>query len=507
MYFVNYFGSIRQVLYEVMFEKLSEMNNRIRSERNYCRILFLVMVSNCLVTLSFGQTVTTDTVTVYPFGRVYLYSPGTQAGENLIIMISGDGGWKFGVPEFAREFARTGSVVAGVDILRYYNHLRGIKTECYRVFSDFVELATAVERKLNFRLYTPPVLMGYSSGATLVYGILSQARPGTFTGGISLGFCPDIELPRMLCEANGLKVKVLEENKSFLLLPDPELGNSWIVLHGKVDKVCSFKTVEDFVAETGNARLVALQNVGHGFSHWHDFMPQWKNAYTDLLRKFHEKDNYPNQPITDTLGNLPLKLIREKTGTESKMITVMFSGDGGWYGFEESLSDHLGNYGIPVIGIDTKKYLWNRKTPEETSKDVAALLRYYGDKWSRPQFVLFGYSQGAEILPFVLERLPEDIKKNVKSVIMLSPDITTDFEIHISNMLGLGNRKNTYEVIPEIKKENEVLNVIVLGTEEESEIPGLLRNTGVRFIMVPGDHHYKGNAALIIQKLKDSGVF
>lgn len=467
-------------------------------------IISILIFSNLALPEALSQPVKTDTVSVSPFGQVFLYSPQKVTSGNLIIMISGDGGWKFGVPEFAREFARGGSFVAGVDILRYYRHLRELKSDCYRVFSDFVELATAVERKFGFQQYTPPVIMGYSSGATLVYGILAQARPGTFIGGISLGFCPDIELPKMLCQTNGLKEKVLKPDKSFLLLPDPSLGNPWIVLHGKIDKVCDFQTVEEFIKETGNARLIPLKNVGHGFSRWSDFMPQWKDAYAELINKYNDEDTL--KPLQDISG-LPVRVFRGKVNTGSKMITLMFSGDGGWYGFEESLSTHLGKYGIPVIGMDTKKYLWNRKTPEEAAKDVANLLRYYGGDWDKSEFMLFGYSQGAEILPFIYNRLPEDLKEKVKSLVMLSPEKTTDFEIHITNMMGLGSRENTYKVIPELEQATAVQQIFVLGEDERSDLPELLKNTGAQFVKVPGDHHYQGNASLIIEKLKEDKAF
>jgi type IV secretory pathway VirJ component len=455
-----------------------------------------------------GQQVTLDTATVYPFGKVFLYSSKVRAGEDLIIMISGDGGWKFGVPEFAREFAKSGAVVAGVDILAYFKHLRGLKSDCYHVFSDYVELASAVERRFGFSRYTPPVLMGYSSGATLVYGILSQARPGTFIGGISLGFCPDIELPKKLCETGGLRENVLKEGKSYLLLPDARLGNPWIVLQGRVDKVCDFRTVEDFIKTTANARLVALDKVGHGFAIWGNFMPQWKNAYADLIKSNKQEATAREDTLgAGSLSQLPLKVISEKQGTESGLMTIMFSGDGGWYGFEDSLSGHLGTFGIPVVGIDTKKYLWSRKTPEQAAADIAEIARYYGEKLNRSGIILFGYSQGAEILPFIYDRLPRDIRERVKSLVMLSPETNTDFEIHITNMLGLGNRKNSYEVIPEMKKDTDALQVIVLGDEEHSIMADQLRNSGVKFISVPGDHHYKGNAALIIGKLEEAKIF
>ncbi len=452
-----------------------------------------------------GQQVVVDSATVSPFGRVYVYSVANNTPDNVIIMISGDGGWKYGVTDFSKEFCRMNSVVAGVDILKYYRYLRQQSTDCYTISSDFVELATAIERKFNFKGYVPPVIMGYSSGATLVYGILAQARPGTFIGGISLGFCPDIELPEILCQVNGLATKEIVKGKSFMFLPDSRLGNPWVVLHGKVDKVCNFQTVYDFVAKTSGAQLVALPGVGHGFSKWSDFMPQWKTAYTGLIKKFSDDQTLANK--MPDIDNIPCIVTRERATIDKNLIAILFSGDGGWYSFEQAISNRLANLGISVLGIDTRKYFWNRKTPEQTASDMADLLTYYGKEWNDSRFMLIGYSQGAEIAPFVLSRLPEELKSKVISVVMLSPESSTDFQVHVTNMLGLGNKQNVYNVISEISGLPETHQLIILGESEKTQVPQLLKNTPVEIVKIPGDHHYKSNSELIVKVMEQKEVF
>jgi len=93
-----------------------------------------------------------------------------------------------GLLVFLRHSSEMNSLVIGVDILQYFKDLRERTDECYNVAADFVQLASVIEKKYDFPDYMPPVIMGYSSGATLVYGILAQERPGTFIGGISVGF-------------------------------------------------------------------------------------------------------------------------------------------------------------------------------------------------------------------------------------------------------------------------------------------------------------------------------
>jgi type IV secretory pathway VirJ component len=468
------------------------------------KLSFLIIILVFVFISASGADSSYDSVNVATFGKVFIYKK-TELPQNIVIMISGDGGWKYGVVGFAETFSDMNSLVIGVDILRYFKDLRQRRDSCYTVAADFVQLATEIEKKYNYPDYRAPVIMGYSSGATLVYGILAQARPGTFAGGISLGFCPDIELPRMLCQTNGLTEKVDVTGKSYFLQPDARLGNQWIVLHGKLDKVCNYSEVVDFVKKTGDAELITLPNVGHGFSKWSDFMPQWKAAFNGLVEKYNKNQTADND--IDNVKNIPVVITNAKSQNTDAPIALLISGDGGWYSFEQSIANHLAEQGIPTIGLDSKKYFWKRKTPEETAADITKELIFYRKEWGKDRFLLIGYSLGAEIVPFIVNRLPEEMKSKIVSAVLLSPEIYTDFEIHVTNMLGMGNRQNVYNVIDEIIKMQTVPSLIILGDGEKSKIPGLLTGTPPKISIIPGDHHYKFNLPLIVQTMKDNKAF
>jgi type IV secretory pathway VirJ component len=446
----------------------------------------------------------TDSLNVPTFGKVFIYNR-TTTPQNIIVMISGDGGWKSGVTGFSETFSDLNALVIGVDILRYFKQLRERTDDCYNVAADFVQLATEVEKKYDFPDYKPPVIMGYSSGATLVYGILAQARSGTFIGGISLGFCPDLELPKLLCQINGLTIKVEVPGKRYILQPYENLGNPWIVLHGQADKECSYSVVTEFVSRSKNAELITLPKVGHGFSKWSDFMPQWKDAYNRLVEKY--VADRPVNVNADEVKKLPLVITNSKTRVMKAPVALLISGDGGWYGFEQSIADNLATQGIPTVGLDSKKYFWKRRTPEETAADIGKALNFYGTQWGKEKFILIGYSLGAELVPFIVNRLNEDIKSRVASAILLSPATTTDFEIHFSNMLGMGNRQNTYKTVDEIITMKNIPTLIIFGEGEKTEIPDLLSRTSVLIRKIPGDHHYKFNLPLIMATMKDIKSF
>ena len=56
-------------------------------------------------------------------GTVTLYEPAGTPKE-LVLFISGDGGWISGVIEMARHFAEQGALVAGIDVNQYGKALR-----------------------------------------------------------------------------------------------------------------------------------------------------------------------------------------------------------------------------------------------------------------------------------------------------------------------------------------------------------------------------------------------
>jgi type IV secretory pathway VirJ component len=468
------------------------------------KAVLLSIVFTVTFVLECSAVIQRDSVIVPTFGKVYIYNM-TSTAQNVVIMISGDGGWKSGLISSSETFSSMNSLVIGVDLLQYYKNLRLRTDNCYIISADFVQLATLIEKKYDFTDYKPPVVMGYSSGGTLVYGILAQALPGTFIGGISIGFCPDIELPKMLCEINGLKVKTDIPGKRYTLQPDEKLGNPWIVLNGKLEKICNYGDIADFMSKTKGAELITIQKEGHGFSRLSDYMPQWKDAYSRLIANY-EKEKPPAVNISE-VKDLPIIITNSKVSDAQAPVALLISGDGGWYGFEQQIADNLAKRGIPTVGLDSKKYFWNRRTPEETASDIARALNFYGKLWGREKFLLIGYSLGAELVPFIVNRFPITLKAKVSSAVLLSPATTTDFEIHISNMLGMGNRQNTYNTTDEIVNMQEVKTLIIFGDGEKTQLPELLNKTKVIIKKIPGDHHYKFNLPLIMQTMSENKAF
>jgi len=132
------------------------------------------------------------------FGKIALYRPSAQPAH-VALFVSGDGGWNLGVVDMARELSALDALVVGVDITAYLKQLGRSSDACCYPAGDFELLSQYVQKRLGFSDYQTPLLIGYSSGATLAYAALVQAPGNTFRGAVSLGFCPGLGIAKPLC--------------------------------------------------------------------------------------------------------------------------------------------------------------------------------------------------------------------------------------------------------------------------------------------------------------------
>ena len=461
------------------------------------RNLLIFLILSFFVTEASSAPVN-DTLKYGNFGKIIIFKPSGMP-DALVMYISGDGGWGGGPSNMATHLTARGAMVVGIDIRYYLSNLKKQRSNCFYPAGDFELLSLYLQKKYKFRTYLKPILMGYSSGATMAYGILVQAPANTFKGAISLGFCPDLETGKPLCTGNGLKMHTLVAGKSWYLEPSDKLTAPFIVLLGLDDKVCPYKNTEAFMKQVKNGEIIPLPKVGHGLGVPKNFIPQLITAYYKVKRSASyadivtEKNELFKQPQAyKPESDLPL-IILPAVRNDAMPLILCISGDGGWTSFDEGVTEKLTKKGIPVIGIDAQKYFWQARTPEETSGEIVKVLRHYMSAWNKKSFVLCGYSFGADIIPYIITRLPADLKPLLKSAVMMSPDPSADFEIHVTDMLSIGNSNDKYNVLEELKKSASKNVVCIFGVEEDSKDHMLFRAAGADIKLLPGSHHYADN--------------
>lgn len=425
------------------------------------------------------------------FGTVSVYIP-TGAAQSVAIFLSGDGGWNLGVVNMAKALQAKGAVVIGVDVTHYLRALRG-RTSCQLIAGDFENLSHQIQKKIGMREYHVPVLLGYSSGATVVYAVLVQSPPGTFAGALSLGFCPDQDFEgAALCPGAGLHYSHGKKN-DLIFEPARTLKQPWIALQGQQDQVCPPAAVDDFGAQAAEAQVIKLPKVGHGFGVERNWLPQFLDAYQSVT----ERLNRPRALRPQQINDLPVNEVRAEANSDE--FALLLTGDGGWAGLDQELAARLAASGLPTVGLNSLKYFWTQRSADEAAQDVARIVRHYLASWNKKRVLLVGYSFGADVLPFIVNRLPADLQAQIQTVSLLGLDSSASFEISVADWIG--SDAAGLPTRPELANLRSMPVLCIYGEGEKDSICPTLQATRVKTEQVGTGHHFGGEYAQLAEKI------
>ena len=216
-------------------------------------------------------------------GEVTVYAPQGEA-KGIALFASGDGAWNLGVWDMAHTAADLGYWVAGFSTPGFLKTLENGDGECSDAAGLLDHIGSKIKKEFKLPADWRPVLIGYSSGATIMYAALAQAGDTRFGGAMTLGFCPDLIIHKPFCEGAGLTAdKQTKPPYGIVFNTVPQVKAPWIVLQGDIDQVCNPPATEAFVKQVEGGRVVVLPKVGHGYSVPRNWMPQYRQGLLDLL--------------------------------------------------------------------------------------------------------------------------------------------------------------------------------------------------------------------------------
>lgn len=223
-------------------------------------------------------------INVGGFGEVTVYKP-TGPAKGLALFASGDGGWNLGVLDMAHEAAGLGYWVAGFSTPQFLKGLDSGDGACSDADGLLAKLGKDLVRELDLPLRTRPIVIGYSSGATIVYAALAADSGQRLGGGISLGFCPDLLIHKPFCGGTGRLTQQKQQQPPFGYVFDKRetVAAPWRILQGEADQICDPKFAPDFAHGQTDSRAVMLPKVGHGFGVPKNWMPQYRESIKDLI--------------------------------------------------------------------------------------------------------------------------------------------------------------------------------------------------------------------------------
>ena len=408
----------------------------------------LVLAAVCGVSL-FGAAHAAEAISGGRYGQVMLTKPtGDMTG--FVVLFSEKGGWTPADQQAADALATKGAMVIGVDTAKYAAKLKLDQTEksCHNLVGDAENMSHQLERTVQTNHYYSPILVGTGQGGTLAESALKQAPDNTVAGAVSLAPDTDLDARFKPCP------------------PDPT------IIHAK--------GLPGFMERTA-----ALQ-------------PGRSKA--DALVAMTAPHLKRPEPVSEgDVSDLPLIELRADKPTD--LLAIVISGDGGWRDLDKTMALALQRDGVSVVGIDSLRYFWSEKTPQQTASDLARVIRTYNARWHTSHVALVGYSFGADVMPFAYNRLPDAVRAQVSYISLMGFSPAADFQIRVTGWLGMQASEKALKVRPEFDKLPPSMVQCIYGEKEEDTLCPELTKTGIEVVKLPGDHHFGGDYDALARRI------
>ncbi len=202
---------------------------------------------------------------------------------------------------------------------------------------------------------------------------------------------------------------------------------------------------------------------------------------------------------TQRISDLPL--IELPAAHPTGMMAIVISGDGGWRDLDKTIAEELQKDGVSVIGWDSLRYFWSERSPQQTSNDLARVLKTYTTRWHADHVALIGYSFGADVMPYAYNRLPDAVRAKVSLISLLGFAPSADFQIRVTGWLGMPASDKALQVQPEFARLPPKIVQCFYGEHEEDTLCPTLTKTGVEVIRTSGDHHFGHDYAALEKRI------
>lgn len=404
------------------------------------------------------------------------------APRSFALLFTDDGSDPRGV---ARALTQEGALVAVIDTGALFRRMEADGGDCQFANGDLENLSRHMQGYAQVNGYYPPILVGQGIGAGFSYGLLGQSDGSTFTAALALDFCPELVMKQPLCKGDGgLQLRRQQDRWEYrpAALRDP-----FAVLQPPAP-ACDAARVERFLGKVPQAAMRTLKDPAGTAA--------VRAAYRSLASRL------PPPPAARPADVADLPLLEMPAKQSGKAFAIFLSGDGGWAGLDQEVSEALVAKGVSVVGFDSLRYFWKVRTPEGLAADLARVIRHYQSAWQRQDVWLIGFSQGGDVLPFALNRLPPALRAQVKLAAPMAQTEQAHFEFHLSNWIGASG---THTILPEMDRlAGDASLTAICAKEEDESVCRQLDPKRHRIVWLPGGHHFNGDYAKLAQVILQS---
>ena len=212
----------------------------------------------------------------------------------------------------------------------------------------------------------------------------------------------------------------------------------------------------------------------------------------------------------DSSAVAALPLHERPVTNTGRQLAFLITGDGGYAAGDRGIADALVAHGIPVVALDARDYLKKKRTPDEAASDAALIMRHYLAMWHRDSVIFAGYSRGADMAPFIVTRLPADLRNRLSLVAMVGLAERASFEFHWTDLVKDTERSTDLLVAPEVLKIQGVHMLCLYGSHEKGSLCPTFPASVLRADQHGGKHTLSGRdgAAVgerILRELEGAG--
>lgn len=432
------------------------------------------------------------------FDEVSVYAPAGPLRQ-VVLLLSGVDGRTDEDRQRAAAFAGQGALVALLDTPAFAAKLDAEGGTCGYPAGPLENLSRVLQASRQLPGYRPPVLAGRGAGGALAYAALAQAEAGTFAGALSVGFCQELPFRQPVCGQRALPpsapasvpsvfspAAAAWRPRSTQLAPARRLPAPWAVVQpADAARACAAGDARAFAGRVENATFRALGERDAT-------APAVASAYAELAARIAP----PPPPAEGVLADLPT--VEVPSPHPGSRYAIFVSGDGGWAAIDKDLAAALNRRGVSVVGLDALRYFWRARTPEGLARDIDRMARHYAARWGRHELVLIGFSQGADVLPFAVNRLAADTRQRLRLTVLISPGQKASFEFKVTNWLG---PSGTVPILPEASRLTAATTLCAHGRDDRESLCPALVPAHARGYATSGNHHLDGDHERLAQAI------
>ncbi len=408
------------------------------------------------------------------FADTWIYAGGT-GGVELILT---DTEHQQQAQQFATQLSWQGKLTAVLNMDNYLAEIARRDVSCFDAATPLSVYAQDIQQHHQFQHFSQPFITGFGRAGSYVFAMLEQLPKGIYRGAYSVEWHNKINMPIAPCK-NSDQVQWIPQQKKLLLDITRLPATPW--------------------------KLFNTNNLIHEWMPHFPILENWQRDRESFLLELDQQENNNKSSI----ASLPLiELPTSQTGDNNDLLAIIISGDGGWANIDKDIANQLAQQGIAVLGWNSLDYFWEEKSPDIAGKDLQAVIDHYLPLWNKKRVLLIGFSMGADVMPFMANRLNVATKAKIASVSLLNPSTSVDFVFHVSGWLG-NSGPAAHLLYPEMKDWNQWPTLCAYSEPTESLCEEIQENIAHKpnqqqLVYLPGDHHFDGNYQTLTQLVLDT---